>query len=107
MQPKYFIEDPTKIDPITGKPPYIATGNTVKALMKYLEGICQRMFNMTREQFIVDRSDYIGYTDNSDEVFYDLMKRHVKMGVWKMDRYVESNVLQQEKYSSKRDEYGD
>jgi hypothetical protein len=107
MPPKYFIEDVTKADPTTGKSPYIATGDTIPSFISYLEGVCERMFGMTREQFIIDRSDYVGYTDNTDEVFYDLIRRHVKTGVWKMDRYVEADVLKQEKYSSKRAEYGD
>jgi hypothetical protein len=100
----YFVEDSTKIDPKTHKPKLV-TGYTVPALIKYLEGMCERQFKMTRKDFMIDRSDFIGYSENNDATFYDQMREHFKIGIIKNDRLVETDIIRANIYKNTT-EYG-
>ncbi len=105
----YFIIDPTRIDTRTSdKRDYIAEINSIPELIFYLEGLVQRKFGMNRKQWIQDQSDYVGYTEDSDEVFYDILKLHkIRTGIIRHGNLVDCDVLREHKYSSLRSEFGD
>jgi len=105
----YFISDTTR--PNKDGTPYIATGFSVQKLIKYLEGICLRKFSMNRSQLISDSSHLIGYEENTDRTFYDLMRPHFQMGIIRdygliHQKMIECDILRESYYSSRESEHG-
>lgn len=106
MEHMYFIEDPTVTEP--NGAPHIATGATLPSFFRYLENVCVRKFGKTRAQFVVDQSDYFGHSENTDAVFYDMMRTNkIRMGIVRNGKPMECDVLREQTYSSARSEYGD
>lgn len=103
----YFIIDPTRVDKKT-KQDYVATTNNINDFMLYLEGLVERKFGMKRKEFIHDQSDYTGYTENTNEVFYDMLKNHkIVMGQVRKGNLIECDVIRENYYASKKNEHGD
>jgi hypothetical protein len=103
----YYILDSTRTDRHTQKD-YVATFPDVANFITYLEGVCQRKFGMTRAQFVQDQSNLVGFSENTDTSFYDMMKNHrVNMGIVRRGNCMECDVLRENKYASCRAEFGD
>jgi hypothetical protein len=107
----YFIIDPTRTDKQTKKD-YVATFNTLPEFINYLEGMVGRGIiegkpGMTRTQFVQDQSDYHGFSEDTDETFYDMIKNHrILMGVIKGGNFIECDVIREHYYSSRTGVHG-
>ena len=101
----YFIVDTTKQN--NDGSPLLVTMNSIPEFVQYLNKLCERKFRLTREQYIIDQADLVGYTENSDAVFYDLLRNHFKMGIVRRGVLAECNVLQSARDASNRTEQGD
>ena len=97
----YYIKD-TTINKFVYK-------NSVNEVVKYLEGLCQKIHKKTRKNFMDDMANLgHGYDDDQGVYFTELMRENFEVGVRRKDgSHVRSNILEHARNMKYRNEMGD
>lgn len=97
----YYIQDIS-----TGKNPIFF--NNLAALVKHLEGTCERLHKMTRTQFMQNLADLGHLADEpSGKNFYVAMSDTVNIGLVKDNRLLRCNIFDATHYAKYATEMGD
>jgi len=100
----YIVDTTVKKD---NKNPVLLFESTA-ALVKHLEGMCQRRFGMTRKQYMIE-AESIGHSadEATGQAFYEQMEQYFNMGVIRNGKDpVKTNVFQAEAFFKTKDVHG-
>jgi hypothetical protein len=102
---KYYVVDSTKKQ--GGKNP-VMVFESIGGVVKYLEGMCQRKFGMTRIQYM-NEAESIGHSadEATGRAFYDQMEQYFNVGVIRNDSTpVKTNIFEAAAFLRSKDVHG-
>lgn len=102
---KYYVVDSTKKQ---GNKNPVIIFETIDGVVKYLEGMCQRKFNMTRQQYM-NEAESIGHSadEATGRAFYDQMEQYFNVGVIRNDSSpVKTNIFEAAAFLRGKDVHG-
>ena len=105
MAKTYYVVDTTIKQ--NGKNPVVLFEST-DGVVKYLEGMCQRKFNMTRKQYM-NEAESIGHSadEATGRAFYEQMEQYFNTGVIRNGKDpVRTNVFQADAFLRTKDVHG-
>ena len=100
----YIVDTTVKKD---NKNPVLLFEST-GALVKHLEGMCQRRFGMSRKQYMIE-AESIGHSadEATGRAFYEQMEQYFNMGVIRNGKDpVKTNVFQADAFFKSKDVHG-
>lgn len=102
---KYYIVDSTTKQ--NGKNP-VMVFETIGGVIKHLEGMCQKKFNMTRKQYM-NEAESIGHSadEATGRAFYEQMEQYFNIGVIRKDSTpVKTNIFEAAAFLRGKDVHG-
>ena len=103
---KYYVVDST-IKQGSKNPVYLF--ESTDGVVKHLEGMCQRQFGQTRQQYM-NHAESVGHSadEPSGRSFYDQMEQYFNIGVIRGDSTpVKTNIFQAEIFLKNKEVNGD
>ena len=102
---KYYVVDSTKKQ---GNKNPVTIFESIDGVVKCLEGMCQRKFNMTRKQYM-NEAESIGHSadEATGRAFYDQMEQYFNVGVIRNDSTpVKTNIFEAAAFLRSKDVHG-
>lgn len=102
---KYYIVDSTVRQ---GNKNPVMLFESVGGTVKYLEGMCQRKFNMTRQQYM-NEAETIGHSadEQTGRAFYEQMEQYFNIGVIRKDSTpIKTNIFDATAFLRGKDVHG-
>lgn len=102
---KYYVVDSTKKQ---GNKNPVIVFESINGVVKYLEGMCQRKFKMTRAQYM-NEAESVGHSadEATGRAFYDQMEQYFNVGVIRGDSTpVKTNIFEAAAFLRSKDVHG-
>lgn len=101
----YYIFDKTKKNNLDEMP--VVVFSKTDSVIKYLDGLCQKLLGKTRAQLMQDAADFgFGEDDPKGKAFFSYMSEYIDMGIVRDDGTpIRCNIFTEDEFKSR--DYGD